>query len=745
MALSAFGKASLAFRSFIGVVGVYSALELGRTVFEQVKALNGLNLALEQVTETQDRFNAAQVFVSEVADESGANIFELQSAYTKFLAAAKTTNLTSQQTNNIFRQVAKASGVLGLSTEATNGAFRALEQILSKGKVQAEEIRGQLGERLPGAFQILARSMGLTTAELSKQLELGNVLSDEVLPGFAAELEKTYNLNLVRRVETLAASQTRLGNAWKEFLNNVEGGEGTISRVFTSIFETLTKAVEFLDDLNKTTEETQAIYDEGLKSEAVQKELTEIKIKSLDAGVTMQQQARLLRADYILAHDDAAQRVSLLKDEIEKLEKKETSGRQEGQKRIKELNELNKELKAEQSNLVIKSGRLEAVNKLLKPATENVKGFKEEVKESKEELDDLTPRLERVFAILRGTSGEEAEKLRREIEGIVEALNSSGDGINVGISGVDVPNPSEVSEGLLATIKDSYSQINEDARVSAEEQMEIFRNVFDTFSQYYNLDLTAFQNLLSGKENSLQDYANTAKSIAQAITDSALIRFENERVANQEKLDAILNSDRVSEEQKQAAQRKFEEEDRKLRIKQAKAQRLATLIQIGIDTAAGIAKAVAASPLTFGQPFASVVAATGAIQAAFVAAQPLPQFFRGTQDAPQGYAWTDEKGAELHTDSKGNIKDLGSNKGARVKYLESGDKIYTANQTRDILKNSVTGDTELTQMKIDRLIMRKASNITVSSDGIKKEIRSGIKQGFAGIRFPVSNDNYSRY
>ena len=49
-----------------------------------------------------------------------------------------------------------------------HGAFLALGQMISKGKVQAEELRGQLGKRLPGAFQLAAKAMGMTTAALDK-------------------------------------------------------------------------------------------------------------------------------------------------------------------------------------------------------------------------------------------------------------------------------------------------------------------------------------------------------------------------------------------------------------------------------------------------------------------------------------------------------------------------------------------------------------------------------------------------
>ena len=60
-------------------------------------------------------------------------------------------------------------------------------------------------------------------------------------------------------------------------------------------------------------------------------------------------------------------------------------------------------------------------------------------------------------------------------------------------------------------------------------------------------------------------------------------------------------------------------------------------------------------------------------------------FEKGTDNAPQGWAVVDEKGSEIITDKKGNIKDFGTDTGARWKYLEAGDKVKTASQSNDIL------------------------------------------------------------
>ena len=62
-------------------------------------------------------------------------------------------------------------------------------------------------------------------------------------------------------------------------------------------------------------------------------------------------------------------------------------------------------------------------------------------------------------------------------------------------------------------------------------------------------------------------------------------------------------------------------------------------------------------------------------------------FAKGTDNAPEGYAVTDEQGAELHLDKNGNIKDFGSTKGAQLKYLERGDQIITASKTAQLFSD----------------------------------------------------------
>lgn len=121
--------------------------------------------------------------------------------------------LAVEQQRDLFHAVAEASTVMGLSAQDSQLAFLAVGQMASKGRLQMEELRGQLGERIPGAFGIAARAMGVTTAEFEKMVAKGLDAKD-FLPRFAAEMHKTFGAGV-------ADALTGPRAAFNEFNNSV--------------------------------------------------------------------------------------------------------------------------------------------------------------------------------------------------------------------------------------------------------------------------------------------------------------------------------------------------------------------------------------------------------------------------------------------------------------------------------------------------------------------------------------------
>jgi tape measure domain-containing protein len=193
-----------------GIVAGAGITVLGKSLLTAGVEMDKLRLAYGAITGSSQAAAEEMQFVSETADKLGLSFQTAAGAYKQITAAAQGTKLAGAQTREIFTGIAQASTVLGLSAEETSGALLAISQMISKGKVSAEELRGQLGERLPGAFQIAAQAMGMSTAALDKMMASGNLTADVFLPKFAAALQSRFGDASVKAAGTFTAASNRI-------------------------------------------------------------------------------------------------------------------------------------------------------------------------------------------------------------------------------------------------------------------------------------------------------------------------------------------------------------------------------------------------------------------------------------------------------------------------------------------------------------------------------------------------------
>jgi tape measure domain-containing protein len=179
-------------------------------------AMDKINASLKIATGSTLEANESFQFVSDLSERLGLNLRLAAEQFGKISAAARGTSLANGELKNIFEGVSTAASALNLSADQTTGIFRALEQMISKGNVQAEELRGQLGERLPGAFGLAAKAMGVTTKELNKMLEQGEVLAEDLLPKLANELRGAFTQDALRNANKLSKEIERLRTAFFE-------------------------------------------------------------------------------------------------------------------------------------------------------------------------------------------------------------------------------------------------------------------------------------------------------------------------------------------------------------------------------------------------------------------------------------------------------------------------------------------------------------------------------------------------
>lgn len=238
-----------------GVGAGLAAIQQGLTaIIDTTIKFQGVNKQLEFAVGSARQAGIEFEFVKKTANELGLDLLSAADGYAKLASATKGTKLEGQGTRDIFLGVSQAAATMNLSVDQTNGVFLALSQIAGKGKVSMEELRGQLGERLPPAMKIAADSLGVTTQQLNQLVEDG-LDSIEFLQAFGPALTKAFAADAAKNAETLQGRINSMRNEFNLLLNDL--GKGSLSSGLGTVFADIAKALQLvraeLTNLDPTT------------------------------------------------------------------------------------------------------------------------------------------------------------------------------------------------------------------------------------------------------------------------------------------------------------------------------------------------------------------------------------------------------------------------------------------------------------------------------------------------------------
>ncbi|MBO6507511.1 MAG: tape measure protein [Roseibium sp.] len=161
--------------------------------FERLGALmQGLSKAADPVREAADNVK----YLREQAKQTPFTINAISDAFVKMKATGM------DPLDGSLRAFTDAVAAAGGTDEMLKRVSIAISQMSGKGVVQMEELRQQLGEAIPRATELMARSMGVTYAELVDQLSTGRVEAKAALAGLRDELLRTFGGSGQRMMQT---------------------------------------------------------------------------------------------------------------------------------------------------------------------------------------------------------------------------------------------------------------------------------------------------------------------------------------------------------------------------------------------------------------------------------------------------------------------------------------------------------------------------------------------------------------
>ena len=209
---------------------------------EYAASLTKLRIALLGVTTSQAEYQQSLAFIQQTTKDFAIPQEVVTRQFTKLQASVQGAGGNVEDTKTAFNGIVAAVRATGGSLQDVDAALTATAQVFSKGKVSAEELRQQIGERLPGAFTLFAESIGMTPQELDKALEKGQV-SLQDFQKFAEAIFKRYGENAKAIADAPESAGDRLKVALEELSQSVGTLLQPIGQAFQEIFTRITEVI----------------------------------------------------------------------------------------------------------------------------------------------------------------------------------------------------------------------------------------------------------------------------------------------------------------------------------------------------------------------------------------------------------------------------------------------------------------------------------------------------------------------
>jgi lambda family phage tail tape measure protein len=177
-------------------------------------------IALKGLTTSNSEYKASLQTVERLSQEFQIPQEQVTRNFTKLAASVIGAGGNLQAAEVAFRGIASGVRGTGGNLRDLDSALLATSQVFSKGKVSAEELRQQIGERLPGAFTLFAKSIGKTPQQLDKMLEDGQVTLNDFLT-FTQSLVTKYGATQAQIVLSSQAAGDRLAVAFAKIQEDI--------------------------------------------------------------------------------------------------------------------------------------------------------------------------------------------------------------------------------------------------------------------------------------------------------------------------------------------------------------------------------------------------------------------------------------------------------------------------------------------------------------------------------------------
>jgi tape measure domain-containing protein len=232
-------------------------------VGQAVGALQSFNNTLKAISPSAAEARTSNQFILDIVDRYNVPLQSARDGFTKLYASMAPAGFKGDEIRALFTGVSQAAATFGMSAEKVDRVNYAFAQMASKGQVMSEELKGQLGDVLPGAMGIFAEAAGFkgpkAIEQFSKALEDGAYKGDAMrvlLKNVTGVLQKEFGPGAEGAARTFQGVINRMQNSTQLLY---EAFEPVAVGFLNSVVVPLTSGIKTIaDGFNAFFTETQA-------------------------------------------------------------------------------------------------------------------------------------------------------------------------------------------------------------------------------------------------------------------------------------------------------------------------------------------------------------------------------------------------------------------------------------------------------------------------------------------------------
>jgi len=235
------------------LVGAMAALGLGLGVKELAEAADSyamLSAKIQQSTKDSGNFEQAMSGVHQTALSTNSSLDATAALFTKLNTVAKDMGKSQQFALDMTNTVTKAIQLGGGSAQASEAAVQQFIQAMQGGVLRGEEFNSIM-ENGYGLAEALAKGLGVTTGELRKMAEAGELSAERVL----AALEKQkqgVDAQYAEMPLTISNALQKIATSWQILIGEMDqanGASATVAQWLSVLADNLNIVEVLLNDV----------------------------------------------------------------------------------------------------------------------------------------------------------------------------------------------------------------------------------------------------------------------------------------------------------------------------------------------------------------------------------------------------------------------------------------------------------------------------------------------------------------